>query len=265
MTKLISYSLFRSNAKPFEVRSYVRGMYFNARMNTMIYPDWRTHLEIDEITYQQFQGLFDWMVANMNLSLSKTDKINIPLCEGMLMRLKPIFYPNISYVLSRDTDSVTTYREALCVQEWLESGKKCHAMHDARGHSGLMGGMVGFNTAWFKACMEVHSWEQMISGWDLSQRGSDQNWMNQKVYPKIKDELLIHSERNIPIPDIYAQPHIPQVSPSLWESNLTCRHIGSAGIVDMEMIRFFSRFEKEPSKYERIEEQFPSLFYWHLP
>lgn len=264
--KRIAYSLFKAGAQPFEMRSYIRGFYFNARMNKMIYPDWRTHLEVDGAIYAEYQGLFDWLVANNGLSLNVIQEENIPLCRGMLWRMKPIFTEGVTHVLCRDTDSITTYREALTVQEWLESGKGVHALNDNPAHGGMMGGMVGFNTAFLKACMEVSSWDQLVAGWDLSLRGSDQHLMNQKIYPRVRDNILMVGGTLIrhAIPDIYAQDPLPQVDKRLWESNLTCRHIGSAGVVDMEVLRFFKRFDEENNKYIPIEQAYQKLFYWHF-
>ena len=262
--KLITSSLFQAGAEPFEMRSYIRDFYFNCRMNQLIYPDWRSHLEIDAKTYTEYQGLFNWLSNNTNLSLNVNQEENVPLCKGMLWRMKSLFMPDVSHILCRDADALTSYRQALSVQEWLESGKKCHAISDNRAHSGLMGGMVGFDTAWFKGCMEVTSWDELISGWDFAQRGSDQNWMNQKVLFRIKDNLYFSGSytSGIKVPDAYDQSPLPQVDPKLWESNLCSAFIGAPGFNEMETLRFFKRFEKEPSKYKAIEEQFPKLFWW---
>lgn len=270
--KLITYSLFNAGADPFEMRAYVRGFYFNCKMNALIYPDFRTHLEVDQVTYTDYQGLFDWLVGNMNLSLHvnilsgefKQQMVGVPLCEGMLWRMKPIFMPDVSHILCRDADAITTYREALAVQEWLESGKKCHAVNDNRAHGGLMGGMVGFDCGWFKACMEASSWEGMIGDWDLTQRGSDQHWLNKKVLFRIKDSLYFSGSytSGIPVPDAYSQSPLPQVDPKLWESNLIASFIGAPGFNELEALRFFKRFDKEPSKYNAIENEYPKLFHW---
>lgn len=259
--KLICYSLFaHPSADVFEKRAYVRGFYWNCRMNNFIYPTWRTHLEVDAITYQQYQDLFDWLKNNNNLSLQVNPHAP-KLCEGMFWRMKPLFMMDVSHILCRDADSITTYREAQCVQQWLESTKCVHAIHDNRSHDGLMGGMMGFDAAWLKGCMEVTSWDQLVSGFDLSVRGSDQHLLNQKFLPKIKDSILWHGGRlGEPIPDVYSEAALAGVDKKFWESNLTCRHIGSPGVVEMETIRFFRRFDEYEWKFQQIEKQFPNLF-----
>src|SRR5690242_16369320 len=120
MSKKICYSLFNSEGtQNFEKLFYIRGFYWNCRMNAFVMPDWITHLEVSHGIYSEFKGLFDWLVANTNLSLNIND--NGPKrCEGMLWRMKPIFDQNITHILCRDSDALSSYREALTVQKWLE-------------------------------------------------------------------------------------------------------------------------------------------------
>jgi len=258
--KLISYSLFNHpSSENFERMAYIRGFYFNARMNNLLYPDWRTHLEVDKITYTEYQGLFDWLVSNNNLDLKVNDAMP-KLCEGMLWRMAPIFTNDVSHVLCRDTDAITTYREAWIVQHWIESGKAVQAILDNKAHSGLMGGMIGVNTSKFKALTGYQSFDQMISGLDLWQRGSDQHFLNQVINPKVRGDLMVSNA----LPAIDFKGNLPQVNAKLWESNLTCRHVGSAGVVDMEVLRFFKRFDEYNWKYIPIEKEFHKVFYWQL-
>src|SRR5690242_4304606 len=266
--KLVCYSLFSGpRAEWFETAAYVRGFYFNARMNNFIYPDWRTHLDVDRQTYERFKKLFDWLVENNTLHLV-INETTPKLCEGMLWRLKPVFTIDVSHVLCRDADSVTTYREAQCVQQWLESGIPHHAINDNPAHGGLMGGMVGFTTARLKAAMDWNNWEDVIRGHDLSDHGSDQHMLNNEMSPLIWGNLVLHKIAgagtnaaiiHTTVPDI----QLPQVSPALWESNLVCRHMGSPGIVEMEMLRFLKRFDEYNWKFQPIEKEYPEIFHWH--
>jgi hypothetical protein len=158
---------------------------------------------------------------------------------------------------------MVTYREALVVQDWLEGDKKCLSIHDNPAHGGLMGGLVGFNTAYLKAILGVQSFEQMISCVDLSQRGSDQTWMNQKILPFIAAE--IQWETTETIGSIHSTVKLPQVDLRLWESNLIVRFIGEAGFNTMECVRFFDRFDEYWWKPNRgIYKHYPQFFWWHL-
>jgi len=267
MGKLISYALFsHPSALPFERLAYVRGFYFNARMNNLMFPDWRTHLEVDRVTHDEFAGLFKWLIENNNLDIH-VNEVSPLLCEGMIWRMKPVWTADITHVLCRDCDSITTYREAQCVQQWLESDYHHHAINDNPAHGGLMGGMVGFETAHLKSIMGWTSWEQMISGYNLSERGSDQQLMNERMGKYIAPSTMLHKIQGAGFPAgriISEVPliRLPQVDPTLWESNLVCRHIGSAGVVDMEVLRYFKRWDAYDWKYQPIEKEFSRLFYW---
>ena len=51
------------------------------------------------------------------------------------------------------------------------------------------------------------------------------------------------------------------VDPRLWESNLTCRHIGSAGVVELRRNPFLRRFD--PDNRDALEQRYPEIFHWH--
>lgn len=253
--KIISFALFNhASAKPFERMAYIRNFFWNCRMARLIYPEWRLSLKVDQETYGEFAGLFTWLVLNNNL---KVEIINngVKLCEAMLWRMMPCFQSDVTHVLCRDSDALVTYREAQRVQQWLEGGKGLHCIHDAPGHSGLMGGMTGFDTAKLKAATSWQTWDDMIRGWDLTERGSDQHLLNQRVLPHMQSEMHIHGATD-------KFPRLPNVDAKFWESDLTVRHIGSAGVVEMETIRFFNRLDEYQWQCAEIQAQFPKLFYW---
>src|SRR5437899_1125125 len=137
--KLVCYSLFNSNCQPFERAWYIRSFYLNARMNNLLYPamNWITHLEIERAIYMQYKKLFDWLVEFNSLSLHVNEE-RPALCEGMLWRMKSAFTENIDHIICRDSDAITTYKEACAVQYWLESGIPFHAINDNPAHGGLM-------------------------------------------------------------------------------------------------------------------------------
>lgn len=268
--KVISYSLF-GDPMSFEYPFYLRGIYFNVRMNRLLYPDWQTVIIAEHKINNPYQGVLDWLKNYIdNFYAIKVEK-DMPLrrCEGMLWRMLPIYFKDkweCSHVICRDADAITTYREAICVNEWLGSDLPFHGINDNPAHGGLMGGMVGFRVADFKRATGYTSFEQMISGLDLSQHGSDQNFMMKSIHPKIKNNLLMHvlsgggCEARHKVTSINERKDI-DINPKLWESSNTCRFIGSPGVVDFELLRFFKRFDNDP-KFDRFEKQFSDIFYW---
>lgn len=259
--RLISYCLFDNpSTQRFEKLTYIRTFYLNCRMNNLLFPDWITHLEVSLSIAQEYEGLFNWLRENNRLHLTIRVKEDDPLCKAMLWRMEPIFTQDVSHVLCRDTDALGTYREAVAVQQWIESGECCLSLHDNPAHSGLMGGMVGFNTSKFKAYSGLNSWSEMVAGFDLSKRGSDQHLLNQRILPKIRNDVRERSTKNLP--GIYDRPNLPGVKSKFWESNLCAWFIGSAGCNEFETVRFLKRLDPEPAKYEAIEKQYSDLFYW---
>lgn len=259
--KVISYSIFKADCQPFEFMAYLRGLYFNARMNRLIYPGWDTIVAVQELVYLEYTEFLQRLpVSAIHINAAG------PICKSMLWRMTPIFQESVTHVICRDADAITTYKEAQAVQQWVDSGLGFHGMTDNPAHGlPMMGGMVGFKVDQFK--MEFPQWtsfEQMIKGFDLSQRGSDQDFMMKKIYPFAKPNMVGHffegCRENVKITHHAVSNQIPGVDPRLWESNLTCRHIGSAGVVEMETLRFFKRFDK--TDYSAFEKEFSNICYW---
>jgi len=245
--KVIAFSIFRAPCDKFEFLSYLRGLYFNARMNKLIYPGWETWVYVQYEVYHEYKSYFEGLPINFVFV-----EYEAPLCESMLWRLKPLFADGVTHLLCRDADAITTYKEAQAVQEWLNSEKLVHAILDNPAHSGLMGGMIGFKSSAkdkiFKNAMIKSKWTDLIANQNLTQRGSDQHLLNRGVLPLIKDDVFWSNN-----------PSSKKDNP-LWESDLTCRHIGSAGVVEMETLRFFKRFDK--TDYSEFEKEHSDICYW---
>jgi hypothetical protein len=174
-----------------------------------------------------------------------------------------LFWSNPTHVICRDADSVPTYREANCVYEWLESGLPYHAINDNDAHGGLMGGLVGFRTEDFKRDTGYTSFDQMIKGQDLRQHGSDQNFMNKHIHPKIKKGLMMHKLKGAGIEAKVVKTQVKEgyVDKKLRHSDLISRYIGSAGVIDFELLRWFKANDPNP-EWDKFERKFPDVFYW---
>lgn len=216
---VISYSLFK-DCPEYLYNFYEDGMFYNYRMAKLLFPEW------------QFMIHHSWTTSPaMPFSFRQTAPA--PRCESMLWRLKPIWMEGVERVICRDLDSLLTYRDMKSVERWIASGKSAHGMNDNPAHGGLplMGGMCGFKSEAIKK--HFPTWESLIEGFDLSQHGSDQELLMKRVYPIVQN-------------DIYFDQH-PEHYPftGLAESDLCVRHIGSAGINEMETLRFLHKYEKQ--------------------
>jgi hypothetical protein len=269
--KIICYSIFRAPCEDFEFKAYLRGLYFNARMNKLIYPDWRTCIVFSKSVYTEYKQYAHDLHDSLGvIIIEQSDDV---LCKAMLWIMLPLFcgpaFPELTHIICRDADAITTYKEAQAVEEWVNSGLGFHGITDNPAHSlPMMGGMVGFKADHFRQLFpKWKTFEDMTKRFNLSKHGSDQQLLMSDIYPKAKGSLFVHAfdgytgdrevKRVIQWVTIEA---IPGVSPKLWESNLTCRHIGSAGIVDMETLRFFKRFDK--TDYSEFEKKHSDICYW---
>lgn len=262
--KVISYSLF-GDPDSFEFPWYLRGVYLNARMNRLLYPEWRTYVYVSMTVWDEYRELFQSLRDIIYfVILPESSK-----CGSMLWRILPIYDQVIpvTHILCRDADAITTYREAQAVQEWVDSGLGFHGITDDPAHTiPLMGGMCAVKVDHFKQTFpEYDTFEKLVSGNDLSNHGSDQNLLMKKIYPRVKDNMMGHffkgCNEQVKITRHQANVTIPGVNPNLWESNLTCRMIGSPGVVDFELLRFFDRFDRQ-QKYIDFENKFKDVFYW---
>jgi hypothetical protein len=269
----IAYSLFtppdldKNNRFVFD--KYLLGVYFNARMNRLVYPGWQTVVFVDSRIVDQHSRYFrdlsepPFHVRFVRMSADR------PIGELLLSRFTPLFDSCTSRLLCRDLDSITTYREALAVQEWLDSGLACHTMADNVAHRDpVMAGMCGFDVKQFRRLApEYASVKGLIDGFDLSWRGSDQMVLRVRVWPRCRKSALAHCFRGC-VPSDAAEVKsdvtdgaLPGVSPELRESNLVVGFIGQAGINEMEILRFFRRHDENESM-SRFEDAHSDICYW---
>jgi hypothetical protein len=221
---VISFSFFRDCPEwlfPF----YLKGVEYNIRMAKILFPGWEVVTHTNSRVWMEYG---EYLNGKGSMIIQHSDDSR---CQSMLWRLKPLYMEGVERVICRDLDAVLTYRDFKSVERWIASGKIAHGMNDNQAHGGmpLMGGMCGFKAREFKELFP--SWEELVQG-DLSQHGSDQSLLMQKVYPKVKDSIYF---------DQFPE-HYPYEG--LAESDLTCKHIGSAGVITMELERFLHKYEK---------------------
>ena len=272
--KRIAYSLFTpadlSKNSRFVFDKYLLGVYFNARMNRLVYPEWQTIVYADPRILEQHHGYFNDMSDTLSLNIVFVGRNpDRPLWDLVLSRILPLFDGTTTHVICRDLDSITTYREALAVQEWLDSGLACHAMLDSAAYYGtLLAGMCGFDVAQLRRLApEYDSFDKLVKGFDMSHKGGDQAVLRVRIWPKCKMSALAHSFRNCVKSDAavvrtdVTVTELRGVRPELWESNLVTGFIGQAGVNEMEMLRFFQRHDEDQKFYD-FEDAHSDICYW---
>lgn len=264
MKVAMSYSLF-GDPLSFEFGFYLRGCYLNARMNEILFPTFDTDIHISDELHQMYSAFWSDLTAiNYHVHAFEV-RYHEQRCKSMMWRFYPIWNrePKTTHVICRDTDSVSTYREACCVYDWIDSGLPYHAINDNAAHSGLMGGLVAFRSEDFKTDTGYKSFSEMVEGLDLKQHGSDQNFMNKFIHPKIKHKLLLHNLKGNGCEAAVTKTEVPQnrLDKNLWLTDLISRYIGSAGVIDFELLRFL-RSRHEQTKYNDFEKKYSQILYW---
>ncbi len=188
MKRVISCCLYGRD--PF----YVEGAIINAIEAKDYYPGWEFWLYVN-------QG----HVALPRLrNIPGIKLIEQPVCkfsEGMCWRFKPDLDPDVERVIYRDVDCRFSDREVSAVDEWVKSRKLAHLMFESlhngmngnKVHSHILGGLWGLRTG------VLHLWDE-YQKWLLEYRllgyGADQQFLSQVVWPRIKDDVIVHCENS---------------------------------------------------------------------
>lgn len=153
MKKVVSYSLWcqeekmdpQSQAQCKEM--YCMGAIRNLELRDLLYPEWTFRYYIDDSVPDNIVKTLKRKgaeIVNMtNVTIPGTDK----KYPGMFWRFLPFNDNNVDVFIVRDSDSRINVREALAVNEWLQSEKQLHVMRDHPHHKyKILGGMWGFNS-----------------------------------------------------------------------------------------------------------------------
>jgi len=180
MEKIFSFSLYGNESK------YIQSAIMNA-------------IKIPEIFGKEW--IIRFYVKNVDINVVKklkelgchvVDMNNSHIKDGKFFRFLAIKENNI--VMIRDCDSIVSYREKMMMTDFLNSNKKLHIIRDHPNHKEhITGGLFGFN------CSGISNIEEIINNSnlkDLNQYNVDQFFLSKFIYPKYKNNMLIHDSFN---------------------------------------------------------------------
>lgn len=270
----ISYSIFGYsddlyNPQPFY--SYLRGLQLNIRLAGFLYPDWHIYVSVDKNTYaSKFRPYFEYLERSMDVHINVVE--SQPLCRMMLQRLNPIFAGVYERVICRDADSLLQYRERMAVEYWVNTNRVAHAITDSISHNiALMGGMIGLKCLDVRLLLKVNSLDEMLNfipshEIDYNIKGTDQDFLNRIILPKVADSLTEHYIKGMPnsfrsdYHNTIDEVELPGVKPELRETDNLGWHIGASGFQMDATVAFLKGLDGMCP----IEKQYPEVFYWHL-
>jgi hypothetical protein len=290
MKKAIAYALFgygqEKHKDCFDFNSYLRSMHICLRFNRILYPGWQMVVNIDHQTWSSpYRPIFEWHQSKGFIRFELQD--NGPLCRNMLWRLKTVFdydHPDWRYthVICRDLDSISTYREAQMVQEWINEDKAVHCITDSISHTiPMMGGLVGFRPGYLNDILKLNinpeaAWDKLLQyapDLDFKRKGSDQDFLNRVIYPLVGNSVTEHFIKGMRenIAEANGRHYKVDetidigVDPKFKETNLLAGHAGSAGFYETPTMKFLYWDDPFKKDYEELETMkgFEQIFYWN--
>lgn len=178
---IISFSVWGND--PF----YVKGIKENIDLAKEYYPGWKCKIYYDssfDITAIPEDVKKEAIFEHIPVSRGKWD--------GLFWRFYPASDPNVNILIVRDLDSRLNSREAAAVNEWLNSSYDFHGMRDHIQHNvRIMGGMWGCRNKVLANMVDL------INNWkDFDSKGTDQNFLSERVWPHIRDKCIFHDRYN---------------------------------------------------------------------
>ncbi|MDF1755984.1 MAG: sulfotransferase [Verrucomicrobiales bacterium] len=229
---IISFSLFGSNPR------YLHGALRNARLAPDLYPGWTCRFYCDpEVPKTVLDQL-----ADLGCQIEMRARLK-NFYEGLLWRFEVIDDPTVDRFLVRDCDSVINIKERVAVDEWIASDKWFHAMRDFPSHTevilaGMWGGVSG-------VLPTVQELVDDFSPQTAATRTYDQHLLREKVWPTIRQSVLIHDSVYTGCLGSVPFPEVGQLPPD--------RHVGQneAAVIDQEKLEVL-----QPNKAETLERFF---------
>jgi Flp pilus assembly protein TadD len=178
---VIAFSLWGTKA------TYVGGAIANAELARALYPGWTCRIYADPSVPQA--ALDRMRKAGAQIAM-------MPLADrhyGLFWRFFAADDPQVHYFLCRDADSRLNSQEVEATKAWLESGKAFHIMRDAPFHmelmlAGLWGGVGG-------RLRGIREWIDRFYR-STEHRWIDQDFLRLEVWPRIREEVLIHDSHH---------------------------------------------------------------------
>jgi hypothetical protein len=182
--RYISFSLWGDNP------IYNIGAITNAELKSEIYPNWQMVIFYDSsVPNATIERLKDLDVLCVDMTKSNL--------YGMFWRFLSVNLSCATYCIFRDCDSRISKREAMAVQEWIDSDKTLHVMRDNIHHEipygneklGILGGMWGIMAQRFPLNDMVRKYPQN----ENKEYGIDQKFLKD-VYGLLENDRCTHDE-----------------------------------------------------------------------
>lgn len=174
--KIVSFSLWGNSPK------YTIGAIRNAELINEIYPGWIARFYCGtSVPLEVIQQLKDRGSEIIDMKTPGD-------WTGMFWRFEAICDHDVDIMISRDTDSRLTRREAAAVDIWLKSDKNFHIMRDHPAHNTvILGGMWGARKPILQDMKALIDAYVKQSYWQI-----DQQFLRNIVWPRVMNDSIVH-------------------------------------------------------------------------
>jgi hypothetical protein len=176
-SKVVSLSLFGDK------RKYLLGAEKMLKSISRNLPGWRAVFFIGKSVPLKTQQ----KLKRNGARLVHVDEIEDLSATSWRFRISQLGHADL--VIFRDSDSIISRREANAIIQWTQSGLNGHIIRDHPLHfAKMMAGLWGARTSyisWLEEEAQVFEFKDIY--------GSDQDFLAEKVYPRIIDSCLIHA------------------------------------------------------------------------
>jgi hypothetical protein len=178
MKKVVAVSLWGNDLR------YVKGAIKNSHLAAEHYSDWEFRVYAESHLHEYLKGI---------------PAIVLPpiagWANGRFWRFAPAFEPDVEVMISRDCDSRIGRREAVCVNEWLSSGKKFHVIRDHERHYDfpMLAGMWGVRGGLPLTVRDtIPEWAKDASAYLV-----DQIWLGNKIWldSNARENVFVHGAK----------------------------------------------------------------------
>jgi len=175
--KIFSFCLYGYDIK------YYDGIKENIKIIKEYFPKYNIYIYIgknyDNLKIQEIINSYD------KIKIIYTNKNGV---VNMLYRYIPLLEENLEIFFSRDADSYINDRDRYCINEFIKSDYKVHTIRDHYWHkSFLTGGLTGFKK------IKIDNIFSELEKINEFKYGDDEKFLNKKLYPLIKNLLLVHT------------------------------------------------------------------------
>ena len=205
---------------PYNAR-YYPGMIENIQLIQRHFPEWFVFVYVGSDVPPEMVSILQ---SAHRVVLRFTGKTGI---ENMIERFYAIDEPDVDLMVVRDADSRVHSRDRWAIHDFLASPQfVLHTIRDHKEHSAsIMGGLWAIRKS---SGIDMHA-EYEAYKLNPEDRGIalDQNFLSCRIYPKLRDRILVHLGRG---------PSTPRETirgfPTPWTERLYCGQIERPGFVE---------------------------------